>query len=73
MKRVLKRLSETRIGASSIPAGSMVIFAKNEEERKGRISDRGTLPNGKTFYYVKDAVSDSGKVRSFDVEDKSFL
>jgi hypothetical protein len=30
----------------------------------------GTLRNGKTFYYVKDAVSDSGKVLSFDIEDK---
>jgi hypothetical protein len=49
MKRVLKRLSETRIGASPIPTGSMVIFAKNEEEWKGRISDMGTLPNGKTL------------------------
>jgi hypothetical protein len=73
MKRILKRITETRIGASPMPVGSMVIFAKNEEAWKGRISDCGTLSNGKTFYYVKDAVSDSGKVHSFDVEGKEII
>jgi hypothetical protein len=73
MKRVLKRFSETRTGAPPMPAGSMVIFAKNEEAWRGRISDCGTLSNGKTFYYVKDAVSDSGKVQSFDVEGKEII
>jgi hypothetical protein len=74
MKRILKRITETRIGASPIPVGSMVIFAKNEEAWRGRVSDYGTLSNGKTFYYIKDAVSDdNGKVQSFDVEDKEII
>jgi hypothetical protein len=73
MKRVLKHLIETQTGTSPIPVGSMVIFAKNEEAWRGRISDCGTLSNGKTFYYVKDAVSDSGKVQSFDIESKEVI
>jgi hypothetical protein len=73
MKRVLKRLKEVRTGASPIPVGSMVIFAKNEEAWRGNISDTGTLRNGKTFYYIKDAVSDSGKVQSFDIEGKEII
>jgi hypothetical protein len=32
-----------------------------------------TLRNGKTFYHVKDAVSDSGKVQSFDIEGKEII
>ncbi|MDR2053234.1 MAG: hypothetical protein LBP80_07455 [Treponema sp.] len=71
MKRVLKRLTETRTGGIRI--GLTVVFAKNDESWKGRISDMGTLPNGKTFYYIKDAVSDSGKVQSFDVESKEII
>jgi hypothetical protein len=51
----------------------MIIFGKNEEGWRGRISDIGTLRNGKTFYYIKDAVSDSGKVHSFDVEGKDII
>jgi hypothetical protein len=31
------------------------------------------LRNGKTFYYIKDAVSDSGKVQSFDIEGKEII
>jgi hypothetical protein len=73
MKRVLKSITETRIDASPIPVGSMVIFAKNEEAWRGRISDCGTLSNGKTFYYVKDAVSDTGKVQSFDIESNEII
>jgi hypothetical protein len=73
MKRVLKRLHETGVGDSTFPTGSTVIFRKNEEAWKGRISDKRTLRNGKTFYYIKDAVSDSGKVQSFDIEDKEII
>jgi hypothetical protein len=73
MKRVLKHLIETQTGTSPIPVGSMVVFAKNEEAWKGRIADMGTVRNGKTFYYVKDAVSDSGKVQSFDIEGKDII
>jgi hypothetical protein len=73
MKRVLKRLNEIQVGDSTFPIGSTVIFRKNEEAWRGRISDCGTLSNGKTFYYVKDAVSDSGKVQSFDVEGKEII
>jgi hypothetical protein len=32
-----------------------------------------TLRNGKTFYFVEDAVSDSGKTHSFDVEGKDII
>jgi N-acyl-D-aspartate/D-glutamate deacylase len=73
MKRVLKRIAETRTGASPLPVGSMVVFTKNEEAWRGGISDMGTLRDGKTFYYVKDAVSDSGKVQSFDIEGKEII
>jgi hypothetical protein len=73
MKRVLKRLKEVRIGASPISAGSMVVFTRNEEAWRGRISNCGTLSNGKTFYYIKDAVSDSGKAQSFDIEGKEII
>jgi hypothetical protein len=73
MKRVLKRLYETGVGDSTFPIGSIVIFRKNEEAWRGRISDCGTLSNGKTFYYIKDAVSASGKVQSFDVEGKEII
>jgi hypothetical protein len=73
MKRILKRITETRIGASPIPVGSMVIFAKNEEAWRGRVSDIGVLCDGKTFYYVKDAVSDTGKVQSFDIESNEII
>jgi hypothetical protein len=73
MKRILKRLYETGIGDSTFPIGSTVIFYKNEEVWKGRISDMRTLRNGKTFYYVKDAVSDSGTVWSFDIEGKDII
>jgi hypothetical protein len=51
----------------------MIIFCKNEEAWRGRISDMGTLRNGKTFYFVEGAVSDSGKVHSFDVEGKDII
>jgi hypothetical protein len=73
MKRVLKRIAETRIGVSLIPVGSMVIFAKNEEAWRGRVSDVGALYNGETFYYIKDAVSDTGKVQSFDIESNEII
>jgi hypothetical protein len=73
LKRVLKYLAETRVGASPILVGSMVIFAKNEEAWRGRISDMGRVRNRKTFYYVKDAVSDTGKVQSFDIESKDII
>jgi hypothetical protein len=51
----------------------MIIFRKNEEAWRGRISETGTLRNGKTFYFVEDAVSDSGKIHSFDVEGKDII
>jgi hypothetical protein len=73
MKRVLKHLRETRIGDSSMRIGSTIIFRKNEEAWRGGISDTGTLRNGKTFYFVEDAVSDSGKVQSFDIEGKDII
>jgi hypothetical protein len=73
MKRVLKHLHETRTGAPPMPTGSMVIFGRNEEAWRGRISGMGTVRNGKTFYYIKDAVSDSGKVQSFDIEGKEII
>jgi hypothetical protein len=73
MKRVLKHLHETRIGESSMRIGSMIIFCKNEEAWRGRISDMGTLCNGKTFYFIEDAISDSGKIHSFDVEGKDII
>jgi hypothetical protein len=73
MKRVLKRLYETGVGDSTFPIGSIVIFRKNEEAWRGRTSDMGTLRDGKTFYYVKDAVSDTGKVQSFDIESKEII
>jgi hypothetical protein len=73
MKRVLKRLRETRVGDSSMRIGLTVVFVKNEEAWRGRIVDMGTLPNGKTFYYIKDAVSDNGTVHSFDIEGKDII
>jgi hypothetical protein len=73
MRRVLKRLRETQIGESSMRIGSTIIFCKNEEGWRGRISDMVRLRNGKTFYYIKDAVSDSGKVQSFDIESKDII
>jgi ribosomal protein L2 len=74
MKRVLKHLRETRIGDStSMRIGLTVVFGKNEESWTGRILDMGTLPNGKIFCYIKDAVSDSGKVQSFDIESKEII
>jgi hypothetical protein len=51
----------------------MIIFCKNEEGWRGRISEMGTLRNGKTFYFVGDAVSDSGKIHSFDIESKDII
>jgi hypothetical protein len=51
----------------------MIIFCKNEEAWRGRILDMRTLRNGKTFYFVEDAVSDSGKIHSFDVEGKEII
>jgi hypothetical protein len=51
----------------------MIIFCKNEEGWRGRISEMRTLRNGKTFYFVKDAVSDSGKVHSFDIDGKDII
>jgi hypothetical protein len=53
--------------------GSMIIFSKNEEGWRGRVSDMGTLRNGKTFYFVEDAVSGNGKGHSFDVEGKDII
>jgi hypothetical protein len=73
MKRVLKRLHETQIGESSMRIGSLIIFRKNEEVWKGRVSETGALRNGKAFYFVEDAVSGSGKIHSFDVEGKEII
>jgi hypothetical protein len=73
MKRVLKRLYETKIGDSTQYIGMTVVFGKNEETWRGRISDMRTLSNGKTFCYIKNAISDSGKVRSFDIESKEII
>jgi hypothetical protein len=73
MKRVLKRLHETRTGDSTMHTGLTVVFGRNDEAWRGRITDMGTLRNGKTFYYIKDAVSDSGKVQSFNIEDKEVV
>jgi hypothetical protein len=73
MKRVLKHLRETRIGDSSMRIGLMIIFCKNEEAWRGKISEMRTLRNGKTFYFIKDAVSDSGKVHSFDIESRDII
>jgi hypothetical protein len=74
MKRVLKHLHETRVGDSTtMRIGLTVVFAQNEESWRGRIADRGTLPNGKPFYFIKDAVSGSGKVHSFDIEGKDII
>jgi hypothetical protein len=73
MKRVLKHLHETWIGDYSMHKGSTVIFLKNEEAWRGTISEMGTLRNGKTFYYVKDTVSGSGKVQSFDIEGRDII
>jgi hypothetical protein len=73
MKRVLKRLRETRTGDSAMRGGITVVFAKNDEAWKGRIADTGTLRNGKTLYCAKNAVSDSGKVQSFDIEGKEII
>jgi hypothetical protein len=53
--------------------GLTVVFGRNGEAWKGRIADIGTLRNGKTFYYIKDAVSDSGKVQSFNIENKEVV
>jgi hypothetical protein len=74
MKRVLKRLHETGINDdSAMRIGSTIIFRKNEEAWRGIISEMGTLRNGKTFYYIKDAVSNSGKVQSFDIEGRDII
>jgi hypothetical protein len=73
MKRILKHLRETKIGDSSMRIGSTIIFRKNEEAWRGRISDMGTLRNGKTFYFVENAVSGNGKIHSFDVEGKDII
>jgi hypothetical protein len=53
--------------------GSIIIFRKNEEAWRGKISEMGPLRNGKTFYSIKDAVSDSGKVQSFDIEGREII
>jgi hypothetical protein len=73
IKRVLKHLHETRIGDPTMRIGLTVVFAKNEDAWKGRIADMGTLPNGKTFYFVKATVSNSGKVHSFDIESRDII
>jgi hypothetical protein len=74
MKRGLKHLHETGTDDdSTMRTGSTIIFRKNEEAWRGIIAEMGTLRNGKTFYYVKDAVSDSGKVQSFDIEGKEII
>jgi hypothetical protein len=73
MKRVLKHLHETQADDSTFSIGSAVIFCKNEEAWTGRISDKGTVRNGKTFYFIKDAVSDNGKAQSFDIEGKEII
>ena len=53
--------------------GLTVAFGRNEEVWQGRIADIWTLRNGKTFYYIKSAVSDSGKVQSFNIEDSEVI
>jgi hypothetical protein len=61
MKRVLKRLSETRIGASPIPTGSIVIFTKNEEAWTGRVSETGTCVMESPFITSKTPFPIAGK------------
>ncbi|MDR2097591.1 MAG: hypothetical protein LBP37_03645 [Spirochaetaceae bacterium] len=39
----------------------------------GRVSEIEALRNGEPLYYVNNAVSDSGKVRSFDVESREII
>ena len=71
MRRVLvKRLKETKVGDSTMQIGLTVVFGKNEEEWKGRITDIWTLRNGKIFYEIENVVSNSGKVQSFTIRDK---
>jgi hypothetical protein len=66
MKRILR---EIRIGDSSVKEGSKVRFGKNEEYWTGIVSGNASeLSNGKMFYWIENAVSDSGKIRSFDIE-----
>jgi hypothetical protein len=72
MKRVLKRLKETRTGASPIPVGTMVVFAQNEEAWRGRVSEVGALRNGEPLYYIKNAVSAIGN-GVFDVEGREII
>jgi hypothetical protein len=69
MKRVLRRLRETRVGDSTMEIGLTVVFGRNDEEWKGRIADIWTLRNGKTFFIIKNAVSGSGKVQTFTIRD----
>ena len=69
MKRiVVKRLTETKVGDSTMQIGLTVVFVKNEEEWKGRITDIQTLYNGKILYEIENAVSGSGKVQSFTLQ-----
>ena len=53
--------------------GLTVAFGINEEVWQGRIADIWTLRNAKTFYYIKNAVSDSGMVQSFNIEDSEVI
>jgi hypothetical protein len=50
--------------------GLTVVFGRNDEAWKGRISDIWTLRNGKTFFIIKNAVSGSGKVQTFTIRDE---
>jgi hypothetical protein len=65
MKRVLKHIKEASIGASPIPIGTTIVFAKNEEAWRGRISEVGASRNGEPLYYIKNAV--------FDVEGREII
>ena len=67
-KIVVKRLIETKVGDATMQIGLTVVFVNNEEEWKGRITDIQTLYNGKILYEIENAVSGSGKARSFTLQ-----
>jgi hypothetical protein len=73
MKKTLRRLGETKVGESTLEIGLTVVFGRNEEEWKGRIADIWNLRNGKAFYIIENAVSDSGKVQTFTIRDNEVI
>ena len=48
--------------------GLTVAFGRNEEVWQGRIADIWTLRNGKIFYEIENAVSDSDKTQPFIIQ-----